>query len=426
MESSLGPTSFRGDMAVAFRAALLAGSLIGSTATAQSSTAQVVTGISVAAATFDSTTARKRSADDSSSTALRVTAVLQDWVSRLTVNARTYLRYSYETGESRKDYNEFGIDRFYLIMYFQIFERARMRYTLEGGEQRLTDVSLSGTTLSKTSANMVAATKHLFFEYADFLGAGSYVRAGLHDLPWVPYEEDLWGYRVQGNVFVDRSGYLTSADLGVALGGRIADKYGSWQTSLVNGEGWRRAEVGRHKDWHTRITVNPLAGISPAAGRFFVSGFRSTGVNDDITVGPATRTRMIAMAGYKNPGKVMFAAEQLWTTDPANAMVSRYPSLSARAGELSDGKGYTVFGTLSPAAFGATGFASKLDLFGRLDSIDPDDQIADNDSDRLIAGLSWQVHPQMKLLLNGERVRTGASSLRPNESRLLLQSEVRF
>ncbi len=366
----------------------------------------------------------KEVARDSAS---RMAAQIQDWISKLTISGRTYLRYSHETGLSRRDYNEFGIDRFYLIMYFQIFEHARLRYTLEGGDVRSTDVSLSGTTLQKTSGNLTAATKHLFFEYQDFLGAGSYFRAGLHDLPFVPYEEDLWGYRMQGNIFADRAGYLTSADLGVALGGRIADKYGSWQASLVNGEGWKRAEVGKHKDWHARLTLNPLAGISPALGRFFVTGFRASGVNDDIApTGPATRNRTIVMAGYKNPGKVMLVGEQLWTTDPAAALVSRYPSLLPRVAGLSDGEGYTVFGSLSPAAFGATGFASRLELIGRVDNIDPDTEIDDNDQQRLITGVSWQLHPQMRVLLNGERVRYGLGALKPNESRLLLQAEVRF
>lgn len=231
-----------------------------------------------------------------------------EWVRNLSLSSRTYLRYSYEIGDARKNQNEFAIDRLYVIFLWQLWDRARLRYTLEGGEIRDVDVTLSGGALAKTSNQALSAvTKHLYFEYSNPFGKDTWLRLGLADLPFVPYEEDLWGYRVQGTVFSDRAGYLTSTDLGVSAGGRVPEGYGSWQASLVNGEGWKRSEAGKHKDMHIRLTLNPLAGVGKTAANVFITGFHSQGTYDDVSTGPTSKRRTILMAGYKSAGQLTLA-----------------------------------------------------------------------------------------------------------------------
>src|SRR5215831_3985687 len=48
-------------------------------------------------------------------------------------------------------------------------------------------------------------------------------RIGSADLPWVPYVEDLYGYRYVENVLVDRLKFGTSADWGLHAGGKVND-----------------------------------------------------------------------------------------------------------------------------------------------------------------------------------------------------------
>lgn len=350
-----------------------------------------------------------------------------EWVKNISLSGKTYLRYSYELGDARKDYNEFAIDRLYVIFVWKLWDRARLRYTLEGGEIRDVDVKLSNGTLTKTSNQALGVvTKHLYFEYSNPLGKDSFLRLGLADLPFVPYEEDVWGYRVQGTVFSDRGGYLTSTDLGVAVGGRFAKEYGSWQASLVNGEGWKRSEAGKHKDMHARLTFNPLAGAGTLAANFFITGFYSKGTYDDVTTGPTSKNRTILMGGYKSAGKVTLAGEYMMSTDPASSMAGRYPSLTPRAGLLSEARGTSVFFTLSPKAFGATGNAEKLDFLARYDALDPDNAIADNSLRRVIAGFAYKLHQKMTALLTMEDVKYDAQAGKPNERRVLLQTEIRF
>ena len=352
---------------------------------------------------------------------------MPEWLTNINISGKTYLRYSRELGDARKDYNEFAIDRLYLIVLWKLWDRASLRYTLEGGDVRSTDVRLSNGSLSKSNDQaLTAVTKHLYFHYANPFGKNSWLRLGQADLPFVPYEEDIWGYRVQGTVFSDRSGYLTSTDLGVALGGRFGSGYGSWQASVVNGEGWKRSEVGKHKDAHARLTINPLAGLGGEAANIFVTGFRAEGRYDDVAAGPTLRARTILMAGYKSAGKLTLAGEYLMASDPASAMAGRYPSLAPRAGALSDARGTSVFATISPKLFGATGDAAKLDLLARVDALDPDNEIADNSHVRLIGGFAYLLHRKMTGLLTAENVDYDAGTGRRDERRVLLQTETRF
>ena len=74
---------------------------------------------------------------------------------------------------------------------------------------------------------------------------GTFLRAGMIPMSWVPYEEGLWTYRVASQVPLDRWGYTTSADLGIGLGGNLPAKLGSFHLNLSNGEGYKSPSCTR-------------------------------------------------------------------------------------------------------------------------------------------------------------------------------------
>lgn len=174
-------------------------------------------------------------------------AKLPDWADRFSLDGIGFMRYTREFGDSPKEFNEFDLDRAYLVLWAKLWDKGKIRYTLEGG-----DLRENGTD------EFQVVTKHFFLEIQDTLFEGDYLRMGQTDLPWVPYSEGIWNYRFQGTVFADRSGYLTSTDLGIGYGGKFPKGYGSWQINAANGEGWKKNETGKHKDAHFRLTLNPL------------------------------------------------------------------------------------------------------------------------------------------------------------------------
>ncbi len=66
------------------------------------------------------------------------------------------------------------------------------------------------------------------------------VRVGSADMPWVPYAEDVYGYRYVENTLIDRVKFGTSADWGVHVLGKFADGLLAYQFSAVNGNGYKK------------------------------------------------------------------------------------------------------------------------------------------------------------------------------------------
>ncbi len=86
-------------------------------------------------------------------------------------------------------------------------------------------------------------------------------RLGSADLPWVPFVEDVYGYRYVENVMIDRDKFGTSADWGVHMLGKFADGLINYQISAVNGAGYKKAPTNptnRSKgiDLEGRVNLN--------------------------------------------------------------------------------------------------------------------------------------------------------------------------
>ena len=337
--------------------------------------------------------------------------IVSDLTKQLKLSGLAYLRYSYDLEDSNA--NEFDIDRIYLTLDWQLWDKGKVIYTLEGGDIRDSDGHFDVT------------TKAFFLEVRDLLYPSTYLWVGQADLPWVAYEEGLWGYRFQGTVFPDRMGYLTSTDLGVGFGGDIPRGYGSWQVNVVNGEGWTSNEIGKHKDVHARLTLRPFGAKENALKHLFVTGFASLGAYDDVPSGPDDRNRWIAQAGYRIPNRWTLVGEYFGAEDPASKMAEKFPTLALRAGQESDAQGLSIFGTLNAGLFKDSDFARKWELIGRWDHLDPDRDIGGNDVNLWIAGVSYRWNKNIRVLLNYEDVEHEDVSL-ADRKRIMLQGELIF
>jgi hypothetical protein len=334
---------------------------------------------------------------------------LPEWLGRTTFSGTAYFRYSRELKEIARDANEFEFDRVYFIFRSALNDRVSLRFTMEGARR-------------DPEGDFDIATKHFFAEVARFPFASSRFVAGLADLPWVPYEEGIWGYRFQGTVFPDREGYLTSTDLGLGWKVELPEKLGDFHFSVVNGEGWTRPEAGKYKDVHLRLTLTPFS--TPRAKNIFLGAFGSTGKYDGMGAGvPRLRQRVILQAGYR--GKYLrFMGSYLWANDPAVQLLKKHPSLAARVGELAQARGLSVFSVLNLGLLSEK--AEKWELIARYDRLDPDRLISDNEHQRWIFGGSYRWNQYVQTLLDFEQVLVDSGALRPFERRLMLQNEIRF
>ena len=173
------------------------------------------------------------------------------------------------------------------------------------------------------------------------------VRVGSADLPWVPFVEDLYGYRYVENVLIDRTKFGTSADWGVHVGGKFADGIISYQISAIDGSGYKAPLRSNHVDFEGRLSAT-YAGFTAAVG-----GYRGKlGADKESTVTFHNATREDALIAYANKG-LRVGGEYYHT--------SNWKSVAATGEDKSHGMG----------AFASYQFTPLVGVFGRYDWVRP-------------------------------------------------------
>lgn len=106
--------------------------------------------------------------------------------------------------------------------------------------------------------------KHAYIEGKT--GPELVLRAGAADLPWVPFVEDLYGFRYVENVLIDRIKLGTSADWGLHLSGKLADGVATYAVSAVNGRGYGDPTRTQAPTVEGRVSVSPVKELTLAIG----------------------------------------------------------------------------------------------------------------------------------------------------------------
>lgn len=248
-------------------------------------------------------------------------------------------------------------------------------------------------------------TYRLKYAFINWTPSGSALtyRFGLMTTPWIDWEEQMWDYRMQGPVAVDRNHYLTSSDFGAGVDGNINNEMVDFQASVVDGTGYGAKPGDMHKAYAARASVRLLA--SDEGSR--VGGLRLTGYAQlGAPTGGGTRQRFLGMASYRSKA-VLLAAEYGATTDSA-------------AG------GANVKGTV----FSAYGFAhlpdSPVGVIARVDLVNSNTAASNAKTTDLIGGLSYQLSPNIRLLADVDRLSFESSTNRKPITQLLFQTQFTY
>jgi hypothetical protein len=311
----------------------------------------------------------------------------------VTFGVVSFLQYAAELHE-QDGYNAFDVTRGYINIQARLSDRVKVRFTPD--VRPTTDASLE--------RNLA-----LRLEYASLdvqVTDTTAVMFGLHEMPWLTYEETLNRYRVLGPFFSERAwtedslGLLPGpTDLGASI--KYSAERSDFHVGVYNGEGGGRAEIDKYKSIDGRATFRPFSEESEL-GKVSLSGFYQYG----WYARDRPRNVAIGMGAYENTHLALTAQYLQATDNPFVAVdVQR--------------RGMSFFGE---ARQGETGWAGILGL----DLIDPN---ADNDGDQrrrmVFGGAHWNEFGRGKIgvVISLDQETSNSQLL---SRRLLAQTHIEF
>ena len=186
-------------------------------------------------------------------------------------------------------------------------------------------------------------------KYADAL----VIQAGAEKNPWIPFVEDLYGYRYVDKVFVDYNKFGNSSDWGVNAHGSFAHDLVEYSVSVIDGGGYKTPDRSQEMDVEGRVNVN-YHGFVAAIGGY------DGKLSKDYVGGPATpqtAARFDALVAYTN-SKLRLGVEYLDATN--------WNVVTGVHKDQSEGV----------SAFGSYIFVPQWSVFGRYDALSPSQKLA--------------------------------------------------
>jgi len=307
----------------------------------------------------------------------------------ITIGMQTFLQYEADLHEA-ENFNAFDVTRGYLNIQGRLSDNIHFRFTPD----------VRPTTDANLDRNLT-----LRLEYASLdakVSDNATVLFGLHEMPWLTYEETVNRYRVIGPFFGERLGLIPGpTDLGVSL--KYTGKRTEVHAGVYNGEGYGRAEADKFKNIDGRVTFHPFDEKS-AIGNIGVSVFYQYG----WYAKDRPRNVLIVMGSYTNPNLVV-TGQYLTATD--NPFIARDVQR----------KGLSFFGEVRQGLTGWAGIAS-------MDTFQPD-VLNETDWRRryVFGGAHWSKLStgRLGLVISLEQSFQGDTSLLTGR-RLLVQTDIEF
>ncbi|MGA9855140.1 MAG: carbohydrate porin [Gammaproteobacteria bacterium] len=193
---------------------------------------------------------------------------------------------------------------------------------------------------------------------------------GASDMPWIPFDEGVYGYRFVENTLIDRLGFGNSSDWGIHFLGKDDSNTVNYSVALVNGGGYKNPTRTKTMDWEGRVAFMPVDGLIIAVGGY--NG--DLGQNTNSTPAINTATREDALVAYKT-SQFTIGGEYFHADNFGAAYITTPVTNSA--------DGYSVFGDYVISDNGTA-------VFARYDNADPSKDVDPTEKDIYAnAGISF-------------------------------------
>jgi hypothetical protein len=317
---------------------------------------------------------------------------------QVTVSGVVYAQYSYTVNSDtlKADSNVQHINNFDITRaYINVLGR------FAGG--LATRVTADIFTNSNIPGSRAYRVKYAYVTWTPEGSALTYKIGEMHT-PWLDWEEAMWDFRMQGQMAMERGGYLSSSDFGAGIDGKFNNDQFNFQVGVYNGENYRGALGDANKDLMARASYRLLATDDGSR----VGGLRLTGYAQLGTPSSGgTRNRFIGMVSYRSMDLTL-AAEYGATEDSTTG--GNTTTAGGAVAAKPDIKGSVI------SAYAVVHVPqTRWSVIGRVDITNPNTSPAGtgpSDSlrnvlqtpktTRIIAGIAYQLNPNCRLLANAD------------------------
>src|SRR2546425_5069789 len=139
---------------------------------------------------------------------------------QVTVGGVVYTQYLYQLKDSVNHFNNFDITRAYVNVLGKFSGGVGTRVTAD--------------IYRNPYGSLGYRLKYAFATYTP-QGSPLTFKVGQIHTPWIDWEEALWDYRMQGQMAMERGGYLSSSDFGLGVDGNWKADRVNMQVGIYNG-----------------------------------------------------------------------------------------------------------------------------------------------------------------------------------------------
>ena len=313
----------------------------------------------------------------------------------------------------------FDIKRFYIIIDHRFNDVWSADLTTDAQYSTASTASVpngnGGTTTVLTNQNTSGGVTEVMIKKLYLQGAfdkGFVLRIGSANTPWIPFVEQLNGYRFVEKLTLDRLGLGQTADWGVNASGSFGDHdLVTYSASVLNGGGYKNPTRTKDVDYEGRLAVKPINWLTIGAG--FYSGHlgQVTATNESNPTNTATRLDGVIAVTFSGlrVGAEYFSAKNYKTVNNVTAAAWGTSSVVTASGAP----------PVSDKAEGFSGWASyafneQWSVFGRYDQAKLSKDVAPNLKDTYFnVGVDYKPIKQLDfaLVYKNDKVENGSASL---------------
>jgi hypothetical protein len=302
-----------------------------------------------------------------------------------------------------------------------IVDRAYLTFRMPAGDHTSIRITTDLYQTSETTPNAYTIrAKYAYLQYdGNKMDNGLQVtgRIGILHTVLIDHEETFWP-RYLSQSAVERAGYFSSSDAGLATQLALPNKLGELYATITNGPGYTSRETDRFKDYAVRLSLTPLANNKdmPLLQTFTITawGYKGATASTFVNGGAATngsvgaaldRSRAGLFVGLKDP-RLVLAGE--FAQRHENGETGANTVASPRALTETSGRLLSAFTVIRPFAFANASGKSPFGIVARYDAVKPTSSTTgfttvpptDNAYHTAIAGVFWDLSQKAQIALD--------------------------